>query len=276
MQSETDPGWPARLALAARCEVGRTLLQARHEGPLRLLKTLYPEGQGIAHAVLVHPPGGLVGGDRLDIALDVQAGAHLLATTPAATRFYRSRQREAVQAVQADVAAGARLEWLPQETLAYAGCRARNSVRVRLQGQLLMGELLALGLTEAGQPWQDGELLQELAIEGLWVDRGWLRANDRALLDGPCGLAGHRVLGSLALAQAEAFAPALAEALLEAARVDTPGLRSGASLLHGRVLVLRLLAQEVEPAARLMRAVRARWRKLAWGLAAHEPRIWSS
>lgn len=268
--------WKARLALQASRDGERTLLHAQHEGPLRLLKTLTPEGPGIAHAVLVHPPGGLVGGDRLRIELAVQPGAHLLATTPAATRFYRSLQREATQDVQAEVAAGARLEWLPQETLAYRGCRARNHVRVRLQGQLLMSELLALGLAESGAPFDDGELLQHLEIEGLWIDRGWLRAQDRALLDGPCGLAGRRVLGSLVLAQADAFAPAMAEALLDAARLEVPGLRSGATLLHGRLVVLRVLAQELEPAAQLLRKVRARWRELAWGLAPHDPRIWSS
>jgi urease accessory protein len=91
--------WPARLVLtAARDGAGATRVHARHDGPLRLLKTLYPEGAGIAHAVLVHPPGGLVGGDRLDIQLDLQAGAHLLVTTPAATRFYRSNAGEAMQA----------------------------------------------------------------------------------------------------------------------------------------------------------------------------------
>ena len=55
--------WPARLTLsAARDGGGATRVHARHDGPLRLLKTLYPEGDGVAQAVLVHPPGGLVGG----------------------------------------------------------------------------------------------------------------------------------------------------------------------------------------------------------------------
>ena len=264
--------WKARLALQASRDGERTLLHAQHEGPLRLLKTLTPEGPGIAHAVLVHPPGGLVGGDRLRIELAVQPGAHLLATTPAATRFYRSPQREATQDVQAEVAAGARLEWLPQETLAYRGCRARNHVRVRLQGQLLMSELLALGLAESGAPFDDGELLQHLEIEGLWIDRGWLRAQDRALLDGPCGLAGRRVLGSLVLAQATPFEPALTEALLEDARQ----LGAAATLLHGRLLLVRVLADQLEPATLLLRAVRARWRERAWGLAACEPRVWAT
>lgn len=265
--------WRARLALQASSVDGRTVLHAQHEGPLRLLKTLYPEGERIAHAVVVHPPGGLVGGDRLHIDIDVQPGAHLLATTPAATRFYRCLSgQQAEQAVSAQVAEGARLEWLPQETLAYPGCKARNRLHIRLQGQLLASELLGLGLPAAGQAFDTGELLQHLEIEGLWLDRGWLRAQDRALLDGPCGLGGKRVLGSLLLAQAQPLAPALSEALLEDARQ----LGAAATLLHGRLLLLRVIAERMEPAQQLLRAVRARWRARAWQLPDCEPRVWST
>lgn len=265
--------WPARLSLQASRVDARTVLHAQHEGPLRLLKTLYPEGGSIAHAVIVHPPGGLAGGDWLQVEIDVQTGAHLLATTPAATRFYRCRPGlDAVQAVRARVAPGARLEWLPQETMAYPGCRAQNRVEVQLQGQLLASELLVLGLPEADQAFDEGELLQHLAIEGLWLDRGWLRAQDRALLDGPCGLQGRRVIGSLLIAQAEPFAPARVEALQAAARE----LGLDATLLHGRVLLVRLLAAQLEPAMQQLRRLRARWRALAWDLSGVEPRIWAS
>lgn len=276
MPPDTAVRWPARLLLSADAAGSRTRVHTEHEGPLRLLKTLYPEGDGIAHAVIVHPPGGLVGGDRLDIRLEVQSGAHLLATTPAATRFYRSNQGEAAQFVHAHVAPGARLEWLPQETLAYRACHARNEVRVALQGQLIMSELLALGLAESDLPFDHGRLLQRLEIEGLWLDQGLIDAQDRALLDGPCGWAGHRVLGSLVMAQPEPIPGA--EALLDATRalIDASGLRAGASLLHSRLMLLRVLGAELEPAAQLMRAVRALWRERVWGLVACEPRIWAS
>lgn len=250
---------------------GRVL--ARHQGPLRLLKTLHPEGPGIAHAVLVHPPGGLVGGDRLGIRIDVQPGAHLLVTNPAATRFYRSIGPEASQTLQATVQPDARLEWLPQETLAYRGCRGRNEMRFALHGQLIAGELLALGLPESGEPFDTGEILQHLAIDGLWLDRGWIRAQDHALRHGPGGLDGHRVLGTLVLADAQPFE---AEGLLEAGRqLPVPaGLRCGITHLHGRLLLARVLAQHVEPAQAWLRALRACWRGLHWGLAPCEPRVW--
>lgn len=273
--------WPARLTLsAARDGAGATRVHARHDGPLRLLKTLYPESTRIAHAVLVHPPGGLVGGDRLDIHLDVQAGAHLLVTTPAATRFYRSNAGEAAQVVHATVGEGARLEWLPQETLAYPDCMARNEVRLSLApgASLFATEVLGLGLPAAGQPFDRGRLLQHLEITGQWLDRGWLGAADTALLDGPCGLAGHRVLGTLAYAQTDALADV--STLLDDSRAliaDVP--RSGITHLagpRGAVLLMRVIGDEVESVTLALRRVRALWRERLWGLPGGDPRIWAT
>lgn len=276
--------WPARLTLgAARDGAGATRVHARHDGPLRLLKTLYPEGPAVAHAVLVHPPGGLVGGDRLDIQLDLQAGAHLLVTTPAATRYYRSNAGEAAQVVHAAVGEGARLEWLPQETLAYPGCIARNEVRLSLApgASLFATEVLGLGLPAAGQPFDTGRLLQHLEISGQWLDCGWLDAADKALLDGPCGLAGHRVLGTLAYAQTHALADA--DALLADSRALLAGghglPRSGITHLsgsRGAVLLMRVVGDEVETVTLALRQVRALWRERLWALPGGDPRIWAT
>ena len=82
----------------------------RHEGPLRVLQPLYPEGPGICHHVLVHPPGGVVAGDELHISATLQPGAHALVTTPGATRFYRSEGLQALQQTRLQLAEGARLE----------------------------------------------------------------------------------------------------------------------------------------------------------------------
>jgi urease accessory protein len=279
--------WPAHLRLRAERRGERSVPASGHEGPLRLLKTLHPEGPGVAHAVLVHPPGGLVGGDRLDIDVDVAAGAHLLVTNPAATRFYRSAGLEAAQCLRAHVAGGARLEWLPQETLAYDGCLALNRWHVRLdEGAALMAmEVLALGLAASAQPFTRGRFVQHLQIEGLWRERGVIDAADAALLDGPCGLAGHRVLGTLVLAEGSTIDPARMDAALEVARSEVaavqnvqnaPFVLAGATGLQQRVLAVRVLADETEPALRLLRRVWARWRQACWGLAASEPRIWAS
>lgn len=273
--------WPARLTLSAARDGGNaTRVHARHDGPLRLLKTLYPEGAGIAHAVLVHPPGGLVGGDRLDIHVDVQAGAHLLVTTPAATRFYRSNAGEAAQVVQATVGEGARLEWLPQETLAYPDCIARNEVKLSLApgASLFATEVLGLGLPAAAQPFEAGRMLQHLEITGQWLDRGWLDATDAALMDGPCGLAGHRVLGTLVYAQTGTLADV--DALLTHSRALLDDVaRSGVTHLaspRGAMLLARVVGDEVETVTLALRRVRALWRQRLWALSSTDPRIWAT
>ncbi|MDO8773059.1 MAG: urease accessory protein UreD, partial [Burkholderiaceae bacterium] len=105
--------WLARLQLDYALEAGRSVVRHRHDGPLRILQSLYPEGDAVCHNVLVHPPGGLVGGDTLDITAAVAPGAHALVTTPGATRFYKSAGELALQRTHLTLADGARLEWLP-------------------------------------------------------------------------------------------------------------------------------------------------------------------
>jgi urease accessory protein len=144
--------WLARLSLDYTQENGRSVARFSHQGPLRILQSLYPEGDATCHNVLVHPPSGLVGGDTLDMRVTVGQGAHGLVTTPGATRFYRSEAGLATQQVHA------RLEWLPLEALAYSGCDALNLARFELAptAELMTWDLTALGLPNAQQPFVAG------------------------------------------------------------------------------------------------------------------------
>jgi urease accessory protein len=281
-------GWAARLELRYRRVGGRTVGHDRHEGPLRVLKPLHPEGPAVCHHVLVHPPGGVVAGDRLDIDVAVGEGAHALLTTPGATRFYRSDGRVAAQRACLVVAEGARLEWLPLETIAYPGCDAVNEVRFDLEpgAEMIGWDLLALGLPAAGAPFATGRFAQLLHWPGHWLERGTLRADDAALLDGPLGLAGRRVLGTLwwaaALPAGGSVPPARIEALLDAARSHLAPAGGATAVVAGAtapgpgLVVLRALGPGVEPVMALLRAVRADWRRLAWALAPHPPRVWQT
>jgi urease accessory protein len=272
--------WHGRLALHYRCDGERTTALDRHHGPLRVLQRLYPEGPGICHHVLVHPPGGMVGGDRLEIDVTLEAGTHALVTTPSATRYYRSTGALASQQAVLRVAGGARLEWLPLETLAYRGCQALNSVQLQLTpGAEVMGwDVLALGLPTAGEPYDRGCFTQHLEMPGVWLERARIAADDRRLLDSPLGLAGHRVLATLWWAAGQPLAPARRQALLDSARevLAAGPLRrtAGATSPQLRLVVVRLLADGVEPALHTLMAVRTAWRHQAWALAAEPPRIW--
>lgn len=273
--------WHAHLQLDYRREGARTVVRHAHNGPLRILKSLYPEGDAICHNVLVHPPSGLVGGDTLDITATVGPGAHGLVTTPGATRFYRSTGELALQRTHLTLAEGARLEWLPLEALCYNACNAENHLTLNLApGAECMGwDVTALGLPHAGQPFETGRFVQHIEAPGRWLERGVINAADHRLLESPQGLAGHRCMASLFFVVGTPLERARRDTALDAARavMDAHALKAtaGATSPNGQVVVVRALAPQVEPAMQLLRQVRAAWRAALWQLCAEPPRIWS-
>ncbi|HEX7441383.1 MAG TPA: urease accessory protein UreD [Caldimonas sp.] len=273
-------GWHGHLQLNYRRAGDRTVLHDRHDGPLRVLQSLYPEGPGICHNVLVHPPGGIVGGDVLEVEARVAEGAHALITTPGATRFYRSAGDLATQAVSARVDSGGRLEWLPLETIAFSGCSAENRMRFELapDAEMIGWDVLALGLPASDRPFERGHYLQSIELPDRWLERGVIDAADHLLLESPLGFAGHRVIGTLWFAAGSALAEARRESLLEAARsaARAHGLArtAGVTAAQPEVVVMRVLAPAVEPAIDLLTQAWRAWREVAWGLAAARPRVW--
>lgn len=272
--------WHARLELDYRREAHRSLLQHRHEGPLRILKSLYPEGEAICHNVIVHPPGGLVGGDRLDVNVQVGAGAHALISTPGATRFYAADEADAVQQVQITLDAGARLEWLPLEAIAHPGCRAHNRLAATLApgAEMLGWDVTALGLPASGQPFDHGVYQQRIELPGVWLEQACIDAADARLLNSPLGLGGQRCLGSLWLASGTPFSRERREQLLDVVRAvldpAPPGVQVGATCPHPQLLVVRGVAPVVEPLMALFQRVWASLRPAAWALPNTPPRIW--
>lgn len=276
--------WCGSLSLNYRrdphSDVPRTVVHDRHDGPLRVLASLYPEGHAVCHNVLVHPPGGIVGGDELDVDASVAGGAHALVTTAGATRYYRSTGAPAKQSLQAALAEGARLEWLPLETIAYSGCIAENRLRFTLEpgAEMIGWDVLALGLPTSGQPFERGSFTQRIELPGRWLERGLIDATDTRLLESPLGWAGQRVMGTLWFAAGSALPEPRRDALLDAARavVDQHPLKTsaGASSPQDGVIVLRALAPRVEPLMSLLAAVWAEWRQVAWQLAPCTPRVW--
>ena len=272
--------WHASLQLDYTLESNRSVARYLHNGPLRILQSLYPEGDAVCHNVLVHPPSGLVGGDTLNMQVTVATGAHGLVTTPGATRFYRSEAGLATQQVHARVESGARLEWLPLEAIAYNQCDALNRAVFELApgAEMMAWDLTAFGLPAANLPYVEGTFRQHLEIPGVWLERGTLNAEDTRLMDSPLGLAGQRCMATLVFATGSAMADerieralACASDLLEASELR---LTAGATSPHKQVIVLRVLAPVTEPAMHLLRRVWAAWRQEMWRLQGTYPRLW--
>jgi urease accessory protein len=259
----------------------RTTVQFAHSGPLRVLQSLYPEGPAVCHNVLVHPPGGIVGGDTLDITVQVDAGAHALITTPAATRFYKSNGEVGTQQVKAQLRSGARLEWLPLETICYNACQAVNTAVFDIApGAEMMGwDITALGLPNANLPFERGSLQQHIEVKNAWLERAVIDAADQRLLHSPLGLAGNLCMGTLFFATGEAIPRERRELLLAALRASFDGhelaATTGATAPNPRTIVVRTLAPRTEPAMHLLRGAWAALRQSAWNMGGTLPRIWS-
>jgi urease accessory protein len=273
--------WHAQLQLDYIFEAGRTVARHRHSGPLRILQSLYPEGDDVCHNVLVHPPGGLVGGDTLEINVHAQAGSHALITTPGASRFYRSDGLTALQKTHLRVDDGARLEWLPLEAICYSACLAENRLTMELapRAEMMGWDVTALGLPLANLPFVEGHFRQHIEIPGVWLERGAIDASDSRLLASPAGLAGHKCLASFFFISGQHFPRERRERALDSARAviaqHALAGTAGATSPHPQVLVVRVLAPVVEPAMALLRTLRNTWRQELWAKSASSPRIWS-
>jgi urease accessory protein len=140
-----------------------------HYGPLYVQKAFYPEGRDTAHVYLLHPPGGMVSGDRLTLNVDLDARCRVLMTTPGAGRVYRARHDRSLQhqTVRFELSQDAIMEWFPQETIVYPGANARLDTHVSLsEGSRYLGwEICCLGLPASGLQFDAGELRQRLFIE---------------------------------------------------------------------------------------------------------------
>ncbi|AKU92440.1 Urease accessory protein UreD [Vulgatibacter incomptus] len=240
-------------------------------------RALYPEGPDPCHAVVLHPPGGIAGGDDLRLRLELGPGSHALVTTPGAGRWYRTTGLEASQRVSI-VADGATIEWLPQETIVYDAARARMETEVELRGggRFLGWEILCLGRTASGERFERGAIRQRTIIRRdgklVWSERGALTGGD-PLLASALGMRGRSVLATLILAGDAPGPDAIAACRAIAPEED--GADTGLSCFEGLVLA-RYLGRSSERAKRWLRALWRILRPAGLGREAEIPRIWNT
>jgi len=273
--------WHAELHLGfARAGERSFLREVRHRGPLRVQKALYPEGETVCQAILLHPPSGVAGGDHLNISVTLAAGAHAQMTTPGAGKWYRSGGPDATQTISLDVLEGAILEWLPQETIVFDGARARMETRVSLaaDSRYIGWDILCLGRTASGERFAQGrfDLFFRVDRENqpVWLERGGVSGND-PILPSPAGWAGATVCGTLLCSFPEM--PQQAATLLESCRAIAPadGASHALSALPG-VLVARYLGNSSEAARQWFAALWTTLRPACCGRPAIPPRIWNT
>ena len=268
------PSWHAELELGyARFGDSTRPVMRRHQGPLRVQKHLYAEGPQVCQHIIVHPPGGIAGGDRLDICANVGKDAWAQLTSPGAAKWYRAAS-PAYQQLELRVEAGATLEWLPQETIVFSAAQAELTTHIELQGdaRLCYWDMVALGRPASGERFDLGHFQAQLDIRRdgqlLWHERQRIVGAD-GLLDSPIGLDGQPVFATL-LVTGE-----IDSDLLEKCRSLANDVRGDLTQLPG-LLVARCLASEALLARGWLIDL---WRLLRPALLGREavpPRIWST
>ena len=269
-------GAPAAGGVKGEAARKTVLARRAHAGPVLVQRPFHP-GDGACHVYLLHPPGGITRGDRIDVRVRAGPGARALVTTPAATKVYRSGERSMLTH-HLEVRAGASLEWLPQETILYGGSRigVRTEVRLDPAARFASWEIVVLGRPASGDGYAAGEasLGTEVAVGGeprLIERQRWRRGAgcEDAVLRAPWGLAGRRVLSAFYTYPADGD-------ILDRARTLLPQDRTCAATLVDGLLVVRVLADDAGAARGRLAEVWSGLRPLVIGLPPHPPRIWAT
>jgi urease accessory protein len=275
------PGWQARLSLGFTDDNGTTRLTERtHCGPLRVQKPLYPEGGTVCHTIVIHPPGGVVGGDELALRVRVGDTARACITTPGAAKWYKANGRISKQEVRLEVMAGASLEWLPQETIFFdaAQVELENTIELGPDASYIGGEILCFGRTASGESFASGRVAQRTLIrrEGrpVWFEQGTLHAGSAAMT-GPLGLCGKTVCATI-IGVGKPLPPAGLALLREECAAIAAGSGAFGATQMKSVVTARYLGDSSETAKQLMMRVWQALRPVIIGRDAALPRIWNT
>lgn len=268
---------------------GTQLTRTKRSGPLTIQKAFYPEGRDCAHLYLLHPPAGIVSGDELQVSIDVQKNAHTLITTPGANRFYRARTDLSIgdpkqsQATHITLAAGAKCEHFPLETLVYNRANGLNNVEVRLNDSSVYcgWDMTCLGLPSSSEDFTHGRFSQ---LNTLYCD-DILIYHDRVLIEPAnnvqqhaAGLAGNSVFGTfLAYAPSQQVSDEQRAQLIQQLRavIDKHAASSLISITNIRqLLVMRYLGQQAHQCKNLFIELWKLVRPLYIEKQGVQPRIW--
>ena len=268
--------WCARLSFDVERRGSRSALtDLRHSGPLRVQRAFHPESNGACHIYVLHPPGGVAGGDRLELDVRVRPGARALLTTPSAQKLYRCPTLPSRQHVRLRVDSGC-LEWLPQETIAFEDAHAQLDLDVDLDrhARLIAWDLVSLGRPARGEGFERGSLDQRIRVTRagapLWSERLHI-APSSALASAAWGLSGCSTFATLIATPAS---PGLTEAVRTSVQLR-PGERFGVSQPRGAI-VCRYLGAGAQRAHEVMASAWNVLRPAVVGAPAVPPRIWAT
>ena len=270
-------GWRAALELGFAADSERTwLAHRRHIGPLMVQRPFFPEDARLCQMVIVHPPGGIAGGDEL--SLDIAAGPRAWAqlTTPGAGKWYRGFGRDARQAVQISVADGALCEWLPQENIIFDGALAHMSLEVELapEGIFCGWDFTCLGRPQSAEEFSSGAVRQQTVIrqngKPVFREQACIEAADVLRATAP-SLAGNCAYGTMVV-----VGKAADDDVVAAAREEVGDDVIAGVTRIGTVLIARWVGNNVESGRELFTRIWSVLRPWYAGREVVVPRIWAT
>ena len=277
-----DKYWFARLELGFIGEQNRTILRHRkHHGPVRVQKMLWPEKTGVCHAIIVHPPAGIAGGDHLTFSMAASEATHALVTTPGAGKWYKTNQKKAFQHIDITVKDSSVFEWLPQETMLFNGANASSETKVYLDAaaSFIGWDMLVIGRQAREEQFTDGAYQNQFQLyqnnKLLVTDRLSFIGNDRWLTS--ClGMHGHAVMGSFWAVPPERFRSTFyLDQHIDQIRELIMRMDIKVTLtLLGDVVTARYLGDDVRQCHDAFAAIRAKLRRYWFDLDEEFPRIW--
>jgi urease accessory protein len=285
---EIDPHWRALFrgefygskdtANQVHTRMGKTM----HFGPLRVQRPFFPEGSDLLHMYLLHPPGGLVGGDHLVIQVSAIDQAKVLVTTPSAGKLYRNEsQLDQVQQVDLNVADNSAIEYLPQENIIFDGAKGRLNTKVKISGNgLFIGwEITCLGRPEGNALFKQGKLMQTLSIYQderlLFIDRLNLNAQN-GVMQSKAGLQGYSTYATFVVNR-EIDQDIHQQLVNMQATVNASekNILMGITQKQG-VFIIRALGERAEPIREIFEYMWQLLRPSIYGREACTPRIWNT
>lgn len=269
--------WQARLGLQfSRRELRTSLVRRTHEGPLVVQKPLYPEGDAVCHCIVIHPPGGIAGGDSLQLDVDVEQRAFAQLTTPGATKWYRAGGHAASSTVTIRAGDGAVVEWMPQGTIVYHGAEATAMLAVDLRGDAtyIGWDVVCLGRTASAERFDAGEWRQRVDVRRdgalIWSERAVL-AGASMQMNSLSGLNGAPVFGTFM-----AMAMTIDDSLLAQVRGMAPASGEGVVTRFPGALVARYRGHASAAAQAWFIALWTLVRPALTSRPAIPPRIWNT
>ncbi|MQZ39523.1 urease accessory protein UreD [Acinetobacter nosocomialis] len=246
-------------------------------------KMLWPEKTGVCHAIIVHPPAGIAGGDHLTFQIETAEQAHAVITTPGAGKWYRTNGKQAFQHIYLTVKNDSILEWMPQETMLFDGAVAHSETHIHLEqtASFIGWDMLVLGRQARAENFVQGSYHNQFKLwrenKLLVADTLYFEGGDR-WLSSCLGMNNLAVMASFwAVPPAKFRSSFYLEQHIELIRelimrMDVPVTLT----LLEDVLCARFLGNDVRVCHDAFAAIRARLRRYWFDLDEEFPRIWKT